>query len=90
MGRLVLRPETWIRMRLRWSGGWLEVWSDDVLQGRFTDRDIASGYCFIGLKGGTIALNSISLEQSTINILSMTTLCNRASLSRKRCLQPSG
>ena len=40
LGRLTLRAETWIRMRLRWSGGWLELWSDDVLQGRFPAREI--------------------------------------------------
>ncbi len=61
--RFALRPDAWIRVRLRWSGCWLEIWTDDALRGRFREDAIASGYCFIGSKGGTIAMHSVSIEE---------------------------
>lgn len=60
--RLQLLPDTWIRVRMRWLKGWLEIWTDDDLRGRFCDSAIASGYCFIGSNKGTIAVHSISTE----------------------------
>lgn len=61
---VVLPRAAWVSVKMVYQDGIVEVHVDGKLAGRARDDKLKEGYCFLGLKGGTVRLRNIKVEES--------------------------
>lgn len=59
--RFMFPLDTWFRLSFSYSGGAIVVRKNGAQIAQFQERHLETGYCFLGVKGGTVKLREIGI-----------------------------